>query len=385
MIPTSVPETQFEPFRLGILKDLNSDNIRLSEGLVGTIIARSGEPVLYSSPAVKEVESVLNFHWNADGADIFALPDGGYIYVSNSEIGKNRGGVYGIEFDELGQVRNYKALLTGTNRNCNGGRTPWNTWISCEEAKGGQCWQVDPTGQRTANRTVLGGVGGYFEAFAYDTRNTAAPSYYITEDEVDGALRRYRPPTNSSIGWDSLHLENGIVDYLEFLPDGTFQWSKSLASGRISAESYFPNSEGIAIRSGTMAFVSKTKRQLFLLDLDQFTYSVVSTETDVLAGGGQFEGQPDHVIVSSSQSGLLILTEDSGPTPGMFAYDGSKYVSYFESNYVDDEVVGVTFSPDGKFLYAAIQRAGYLFQISRSDGQPFDGRRVLRYRKSKFR
>ena len=380
-LPTSSPASQFEPFNLGVLKDLNSDNIRLSEGLTGTIVARSGEAVVYSSSEVTDAESTLNFHWNADGADVFALSDGGYIYVSNSEIGKGRGGVYGLEFDSFGQVRNYKALLTGTNRNCNGGRTPWNTWVSCEEAKGGQCWQVDPTGLRSANRTVLGGSGGYFEAFAYDARNASAPSFYITEDEVDGALRRYRPPMNSPMGWNSLHLENGTLDYLEFLPEGKFRWTTSLAIGRSSAEYNFQNSEGIAIQSGMMAFVSKTQKQLFLLDLDRYTYTAVSTATDVLPGGGEFEGQPDHVIVSLSQSGVLILTEDSGPTPGMFAYDGTQYLSYFESNYVDDEVVGIAFSPDGKYLFAAIQRAGYLFQISRDDGQPFDGRRVLKFRK----
>lgn len=383
VLPTSAPQSYVEPFNLGVLKDLNSDNIRFSEGLTGAIIARSGEVVAYSSPEVTEAESTLSFHWNADGADIFALSDGGYIYVSNSEIGKGQGGVYGVEFDRFGQVRNYKALLTGTNRNCNGGRTPWNTWISCEEAKGGQCWQVDPTGLRSSNRTVLGGTGGYFEAFAYDARNTSTPSYYITEDEVDGALRRYRPPVNSPMGWDSLHIGNGTIDYLEFLPDGKFRWTTSLATGRLSAYDNFQNSEGIAIQSGTMAFVSKTQKQLFFVDLDRYTYTTISTATDVLPGGGQFEGQPDHVIVSSSQSGILILTEDSGPTPGMFAYDGTQYLSYFESNYDDDEVVGVAFSPDGKYLYAAIQRAGYLFQISRNDGQPFDGRRILKYRKDK--
>jgi Bacterial protein of unknown function (DUF839) len=79
-------------------------------------------------------------------------------------------------------VRNYKTLLTGTSRNCNGGRTPRNTWISCEEVTGGQCWPLDQQGLRAPQTTVLGGTaGGSFEAFAYDVQNPAAPSCVGTD------------------------------------------------------------------------------------------------------------------------------------------------------------------------------------------------------------
>jgi Bacterial protein of unknown function (DUF839) len=120
------------------------NNLRLSQGLSAKIIARSGQRVAYTSPEASTSQSTLNFHGNADGADVFALPNGGYVYASNAELGSGAGGVFGVEFDSLGRVGNYKALLTGTDRNCNGGRTPWNTWVSCEEVAGGQCWQVDP-------------------------------------------------------------------------------------------------------------------------------------------------------------------------------------------------------------------------------------------------
>ena len=368
-------------FQLGTLTAA-VNNLRLSQGLSAKIIARSGQRVAYTSPEATTTQSTLNFHANADGADVFALSNGGYVYASNAELDAGAGGVYGVEFDSLGRVRNYKALLTGTARNCNGGRTPWNTWVSCEEVTGGQCWQVDPTGTIAPQKTVIGGTsGGSFEAFAYDARNPSAPSYYVTEDITNGAVRRYRPPVNTPLAWASLHGTGGTLDYLEFLPGNTFRWTTNLATARTSAQTYFPNSEGIAIHNGKLAFVSKVKKQLFILNLNLFTYTVTSTATSTLPGGGQFDAQPDHLIVTSSTSGVLILTEDGGTTPGMFAYDGSKYLSYFESNYSGDEITGIAFSPDRKFLFAAVQSQGLLFQISRDDGLPFEGRRVLKWKK----
>ena len=376
--PTSAPVAKLQ---LGALMPVNSNSLRLSQGLTATLIAESSKKVQYTSPQAIGTQSTLNFHESPDGADIFSLPDGGYIYASNAELGTGAGGVFGVEFDKNGLVRNFTALLTGTTRNCNGGRTPWNTWVSCEESGTGQCWQVDPTGARPSEATVVGQLGGNYEAFAYDARNTSAPSYFITDDTSNGALRRYRPPVNYPMIWESLHLTNGTHDYLVLDPLAqTFRWSTVLQEGRDSANAYFRNSEGIAIRNGKLAFVSKVQKELFLLDLDLFTYTSFSTATAALTGGGQFDSQPDHLLVES-QSGVLILSEDGGSTPGMFGYDGSKYFSYFESNFAGDEVTGIAFSPDRKFLFAAIQSIGYLFRISRDDGLPFEGRRVLKWKK----
>jgi uncharacterized protein len=377
------------PYELGTLMEDSVDGLRLSEGLTAQIIARTGRPVIYTSPEATTSSSTRDFHAQMDGADVFSLPDGddgddddgdgGYIYVSNSELDDGEGGVYGLEFDREGRVRKYTTLLTGTDRNCNGGRTPWETWVSCEEVPGGQCWQVDPTGRREPQRTILGGAdGGQFEAFAYDARNSSALSFFVTEDAMDGALRRYRPPVGTPMGWKMLHgTTGGKMDYLELLPNQRYRWTKSLSRGQSSAEKDFPNAEGIAVRKGKLYFVSKATKQMFTLDLNKRTYEVVSTTTSTsLPGGGRLGAQPDHLIVRP-QSGLILLTEDGGSTPGLFAYDGSEYLSYFESNYSGDEVVGIAFSPDRKYMLVGIQDVGLLWQVFRDDGQPFEGRRVL--------
>ena len=77
-------------------------------------------------------------------------------------------GVYGLYFDKDNNVIDYKKLLSGTTWNCGGGLSPWNTWISCEETKSGQCWQIDPNpeGENHDNpkKTLLGGSGGQYES-----------------------------------------------------------------------------------------------------------------------------------------------------------------------------------------------------------------------------
>lgn len=378
-VPVSPPKAAPAPvssqtFVLGRLTPAK-EGVRLSQGLTAKIIARSGSSISLTSKDAASSSSEIRFHGSPDGAAIFALAGGRYVYVSNSEEDSGRGGAFGVEFDSDGRTLNYKNLLTGTTRNCNGGRTPWNTWISCEETGGGQCWQVDPSGKRSSQKTAIGGNdGGVFEAFAYDARNPSSPSFFVTEDLADGALRRFRPSEKGSLDWSTLH-SGGTIDYLQFLPNKTFRWTSSLSTGRQSANDFYKNSEGIAHRNGILKFVSKTQREMFRLDLDKMTYTVTSTSTSGLAGGGRFEAEPDHLLATAD--GLLYFTEDGGSTPGVFVYDGSNYFALLESDYSGDETTGIAFSPDRKYMFFCIQERGLLFQVSRLDGHSFEGGRVL--------
>jgi len=368
--------------------------LSLSIGLNARLVAISGQAVLYHSRGFR---SALPFHALPDFGATFKDPrpinPGGWIYVSNSEVRepKNAGGVGALTFDRHGQVIDYRMLLIGTTANCGGGRTPWDTWISCEEHPNGKLWQVDPTGARPAQQVTMGSDGGKFESFAYDDRHG---HYFVTEDDAFGPLRRFIPSAasenasganTSNDPWEVLH-GNGETTFLTLTPNtttssgqshGTFQWIHDIEVARSNAHAMYPNAEGIDVQGDELYFISKVRRLLFILDLDRGTYTSHSTRQ------GVFDGQPDQIqrildyttgeAVRPDASKLLYFTEDGGRYAGVHARNrDGQFLTILESPvYRNDETTGLAFSPDAMHMYVAYQRHGILFDIRRDDGMPF--------------
>jgi hypothetical protein len=354
------------------------NNLLLSEGLQARVIAESGKSVQYDDGSASDI----NFHILPDGGATF--PDdrwwnpGGWIYVSNSEaINVSEGGVGAITFDRYGLIIHYRMVLENTYLNCGGGRTPWNTWVSCEEIEfTGQIYQVDPTGQRAPELMTLGSAGGRWESFSYDVRDKDKPHFFSTEDHNKGTTRRFTPNVTHWGGdeWKMLH-EEGVVDFLFVNPNeertgGSFEWIDDLAAAKNNARSFYPQSEGIDIQDGIMYIVCKKIQQLFIFDLDKMTYHNVSTVT------GLFDGDPDQIqSILGQEGGLLYFTEEGGVNAGVHARDElGRFFTIFESPVLSDETTGLSFSPDGKHMYCAFQVNGVLYDITRSDGLSFNAK-----------
>jgi len=104
------------PSTLGSIGDLqvaDSNGVRLPKGFSSRIVARSGH-------------DYFGYHWHPapDGGATFATDDGGWIYVSNNEMSKGRGGVGSLRFDKDGKLIDAYSILDNTSRNCAGGHTP---------------------------------------------------------------------------------------------------------------------------------------------------------------------------------------------------------------------------------------------------------------------
>ncbi|NNE36956.1 MAG: DUF839 domain-containing protein, partial [Gammaproteobacteria bacterium] len=116
--------------------------VRVSTGFSVREVARTGKHAFKNSDYA--------WHGAPDGGAVFATGDGGWIYVSNAELGEGLGGVGAIRFNRDGDIVDSYSILTGTSVNCAGGPTPWGTWLSCEEHDSGLVYECDPHGKEEA-------------------------------------------------------------------------------------------------------------------------------------------------------------------------------------------------------------------------------------------
>ncbi|MEC9373920.1 MAG: alkaline phosphatase PhoX [Planctomycetota bacterium] len=201
----------------------------LPEGFAYHVISRTGE----------RMDDGLLVPARHDGMAAFPGPDGLTILVRNHEIepaqrepgafghedellhridqrflfdkgagrGPSRGGTTTIVYDTRsgeapGRVVRQFLSLAGTERNCAGGPTPRNTWISCEESDAkaggpfgrdhGWCFEVPATTDIALARPepIVPMGRFYHEACA---TNPYSGAVYLTEDRHDGVLFRYLP------------------------------------------------------------------------------------------------------------------------------------------------------------------------------------------------
>lgn len=195
----------------------------LPAGFTARVISRAGEAMSdgWQVPAM------------ADGMACFRGEEGRWILVRNHELDASPGDVASgpfaaapIQDERLGRlydpgkkappaggtttlvynpttrsVERQWLSLAGTARNCAGGPTPWNSWLSCEESvvgigngytrEHGYVFEVPSSAEELTPARPLKAMGRFnHEAAAVDPGTGIV---YLTEDRPDGLFYRFLP------------------------------------------------------------------------------------------------------------------------------------------------------------------------------------------------
>lgn len=357
-----------------------------------------------------------------DGMAAFPGPDGRVVLVRNHEVNaapafadraydrQAGGGTTTLIFDPHAErVVSMRASLAGTLRNCAGGHTPWGTWLSCEETvvgpsretplgkQHGYIFEVPPDG--VSNGEPLAAMGCFVhEAIAVDPQTGIV---YETEDRSQAGLYRFvpkKPGRLSEGGTLQMLAINGRPRYDTGNDnrDGTtyhVHWVDVLRPDRPHASAaardghgvlqqglqrggaIFSRLEGACFADGRL-FVTATDGgsarmgQVWELNpaADQLRLLFASPAAGTLA-------MPDNLCLSPR--GGLAVCEDGPVVPSIHGLMRDGRIFRFARNAVRippgqkgfagdfsmSEFAGVTYSPDGQWLFLNVQTPGITFAI----------------------
>jgi secreted PhoX family phosphatase len=335
----------------GGLQAADGNGIRLPAGFSSRVIARSLSSV-----------ASTGYTWPMypDGGATFALGDGGWVYVANSEVPVWLGGASSISFAADGTITGARRILGNTWSNCAGGATPWGTWLSCEEIDRGYVYECNVLSSSPTRRPALGRFK--HEAAAVDGARRVV---YLTEDESDGCLYRVRYPTADNLSSGTLEVASVSG------PDGgTVTWhpvpdpsgSSTRTRNQVPAATRFNGGEGIWYGDDVVHFATKGTNQVWRYDVVSQQLTVVyddSTSCNPVLTG------VDNVVVA--RSGDVYVCEDGGNMQlVVLAPDGSVSPFLEVTGQSDSELTGPAFSPDGSRLYLSSQRgnlAGITYEV----------------------
>ncbi|HEX7165382.1 MAG TPA: alkaline phosphatase PhoX [Acidimicrobiales bacterium] len=335
----------------------DANGVRLPAGFTSKVIARS-EQVVAGTAYV--------WHHAPDGGATFPTQDGGWIYVSNSEVpSATGGGASAIRFAADGTIVDAYRILAGTSLNCAGGAVG-REWLSCEEHEGGLVWRCDPTKPGTG--TPLPALGTFaHEAVAADRDGRL----YLTEDEPDGLFYRFTPavPGNFSAG---------TLEAAKWLPSGHVEWlavpRPNLVPGttatrhQVPGATVFRGGEGCyyhdaAARGGVVYITTKGDNRVW-------AYKPAQRLLEVVYDAGTIANAPlrgvDNVTVT--QSGDVVVAEDGDDLQICVLSGTTVYPLLQVVGHERSEIAGPAFSPDGTRLYFSSQRGPAIATAPFEDG-----------------
>jgi len=331
-----------------------------------------------------------------------------------------RGAVTSTVFDtKTGKVLASHLVLNGTHYNCNGGRTPRNSWLTCEETtlgprqgyeqKHGYVFEVPADAKGVVEPVPIKAMGRFeHEAALTDPRSGIV---YMTEDNGDPAdgFYRYLPnnPRKLHEGgklqmlavqgrsrYDTTHgqkvgrklrcewvdIDDPDPDHADQHPDAVFQQGREKGAAQFMAlegakwkggSAYFVASEGGDEELGQIwRYTPKGMKHGVLQLLYESSSDTKLEEPDAIAvsprggvvvcedGDGGDPGGDNFIRVLSPAGTLETVARNDTPMDLVQWEEGE------EGTFGRSEWSGAVYSPDGKWLFVHIMYPGKTFAIT---------------------
>ncbi|WP_336957746.1 PhoX family phosphatase [Sphingobium aquiterrae] len=210
--------------------------------------------------------------------------------------------------------------IKGTLNNCSSGRTPWGTYLTCEETTNnyldpaqpainyGWAVELDPYGEilpQAIKRTAMGRFNHENVAHMADANNRTA--FYMGDDSTPGCIYKFVPDrafSSANRAANTDLLDYGTLYVARFNADGSGEW-RALVQGR----------NGLVAGAVDRGDVSQSTTAPTPVTVDFNTQSDVLTRTQIAArvAGGTIMDRPEWLTVAPDNSAVYCtLTNNSG-------------------------------------------------------------------------
>lgn len=307
--------------------------------------------------------------------------------------------------EETSQVERQYLSLAGTNRNCAGGITPWNSWLTCEEDVSkqnataekdhGYVFEVPATDKiGLVDPVPLMAMGRFnHEAVAVDPKTSIV---YQTEDAGDGLFYRFIPNVAGQLAKGGRLQVLAAVDQPQF---DTRNWEKQKIEihkpiavrwmdiddvlspendlrerGFKAGAARFARGEGIWFGEDELFFACTNggpSRSGQVFRYKTSPHEGTDSESQQAGTLELYAESPDKTILNKCDNltiapwGDVILCEDNGQLNHIRGINKNGELYNFGVNRGSgSEFAGLVFSPSGKTLFVNIQESGETVAIT---------------------
>lgn len=210
------------------------------------------------------------------------------------------------------------STIRGMLNNCSSGRTPWGTYLTCEETTNnyldptrpnthyGWVVEIDPYQELSAptKRTAMGRFSHENVAHMTDANNRVA--FYMGDDSTPGCIYKFVPDraySTSNRASNSDLLDNGTLYVARFNADGTGEW-RALVQGQNGLVT--GASDPGNVTQSTTAPTPATVNFATTADV------LINTASAARVAGGTLMDRPEWITVAPNKQSIFVtLTNNS--------------------------------------------------------------------------